>query len=52
MLLKPDEDPIDALRLYRVIRNAWFGYLSLTEADFKTLMSCPNEECHVVQGDG
>ena len=43
---------VDALQLYKKIRNAWFGYLSLIDADMQPLMSCPLPNCNIVQGDG
>ena len=43
---------IDPVKIYETIRRAWLGYLSLIEADMKSLMSCPQETCDIVQGDG
>ena len=46
------KEVVDALQLYRVIRRAWFGYISLIHTDLKPLMSCPLADCNIVQGDG
>ena len=52
MLLKPGEPILDTGKLYKVVRRGWLGYLSLLNIDLQQLMSCPEEECSEIQGDG